>query len=148
MEEGKNVGKAQKKNTRKISYNNMKLFFAENKRIDAVAYCEPFGGAIYCNIPYEVESSTYIDEDILELTLCWTEAEPIEYVFGAIPVCKFPTMPFSTKYTAFKNGGSRYQLFFDTGGGFRNMIHIYLFTHNDDPEHMKDMKKLLQEFRR
>ena len=148
MEEGKNVGKAQKKNARKISYNNMKLFFAENKRIDAVAYCEPFGGAIYCNIPYEVESSTYIDEDILELTLYWSEAEPIDDVFGAIPGDEFPTMPFSTKYTAFKTGGSRNMLFFDTGGGFRNMIHIYLFAHNDDHEHMKEMKKLLQEFRR
>ena len=142
------MGKAIKKETRIRTYAMLKNFFSENPEIDIAVSCSEFGKMIFYNMPYALTNESHFNETIINIAFCWDKAKKCEIVSGVDFTDELPKTPFTTMYTSFCKSGKDLQspIFFNTGGGYRHMIYLIMYLHNDSEDHVINMKNFLEEY--
>ena len=143
------MGKAIKKEARIRTYTMLQNFFSGNPKIDIAAYCDEFGKCIFYDVPYELCYEPRFNETIINITFTWDKAKKCEIVSGVDFTDELPKTPFTTMYTSFFKGGKGFQspVFFDTGGGYRHMIRLIMYVHDDSDTHAVCIRNMLEEYK-
>ena len=143
------MGKAIKKETRIRTYTMLQNFFSVNPKIDIAAYCDEFGKCIFYDVPYELNCEPRFSETIVNITFCWGESKKYEIVSGVDFTDELPKTPFTTMYVSFHKSGKDFRspVLFDTGGGYRHMIRLAMYVHDESVDHATYMRNMLEEYK-
>ena len=143
------MGKAIKKETRIRTYTMLQKFFSGDPKIDIAAYCSEFGECIFYDVPYELNYEPCFNGTIVNITFCWGESKKCEIVSGVDFTDELPKTPFTTMYTSFLKYGKDFQspVAFDTRGGYRHMIRLIMYVHDDSDTHAVCIRNMLEEYK-
>ena len=141
------MGRAIDKKRRAQTYKTLSAFFQNDPQIDLTVYCREFGKSIFYGVPYIVNKKEY--EAVFEITFLWIKAKCIENISNGVPAEELPQTPFTTMYTSFFKCGKNIQspISFNTGGGYRHIIYLTMYAHNDSEEYFAELRKALQDYR-
>ena len=141
------MGRPIDKKRRVQTYKTLSAFFQNDPRIDLTVYCGEFGKSIFYGVPYIINKKE--NEAVFEIIFLWNEAKRVENISNGVSAEELPQTPFTTMYNLFIKRGKNIQspISFNTGGGYRHMIYLTMYVHDDSEDYIEELRKALQDYR-